>query len=240
MSKKRFKILTITAALALIAAIGTSLAYLSAEDSDINTFTVGSVSIDLIEPNWEGANNIKQEELITKDPQVENTGSNSAFVFLKVEIPKKQIYIYNSSTKMRYGEKPDGTAPKYLTELFQLGSSDIEYTTDWCCKHSINNNWALVSTDKTQEEYNTYYYVYGTKTAMKKLDAGATTPALFETLRYSTGVEGQTLDEGVHHIKINAYAIQSDDLGGNDTAAPREVWKLIANQVYGADKNTLP
>ena len=54
MNKKRVAITTGACALALTAMIGGALAYLTDTDSTVNTFTVGEIRIDTVEPNYPG------------------------------------------------------------------------------------------------------------------------------------------------------------------------------------------
>ena len=95
MNKK--KALTTMAACGLVAALGVggTMAYLTDSEQTTNTFTIGKVKIDVQEPGWDTTdknnNNIpdKAEDVVpnqelSKNPLIENTGSNSAVVFLKV------------------------------------------------------------------------------------------------------------------------------------------------------------
>ncbi len=101
--KKR--ILTVALAVALIAiAVSGSLAYFTAQDKVENTFTVGSVAIDIWENGAPTANDtlvfqkplvpvVKTDDL-TNDPgyapkvvKVENTGNNAAFIRVHIAQP---------------------------------------------------------------------------------------------------------------------------------------------------------
>ena len=64
-------------------AVGGTFAYLTDSEGSVNTFTIGKVQIDLEEPNWhpEDTEDIIPNEVIKKDPKVENTGTNLAYVF---------------------------------------------------------------------------------------------------------------------------------------------------------------
>ena len=102
MNKK--KALTTMAACGLVAALGVggTMAYLTDSEQTTNTFTIGKVKIDVQEPGWDTTdknnNNIpdKAEDVVpnqelAKNPLIENTGSNSAVVFLKVTVPTKYV-----------------------------------------------------------------------------------------------------------------------------------------------------
>ena len=82
------KIIAIVLAALLIAAIsiGATLAYLTDRDSEVNTFTIGDVSIDLEEEFEQGATLIPGVD-IEKKPVITNTGKNDAWVWLTFAIP---------------------------------------------------------------------------------------------------------------------------------------------------------
>lgn len=93
------KILAISLAVCLLAALGAglTLAYLKDSKTAENTFTVGSVTIDLTEPNWNTGTDeggypresalVYPGEKLDKDPTVKNTGTSPALIRVKVEIP---------------------------------------------------------------------------------------------------------------------------------------------------------
>ena len=82
------KIIAIVLAALLIAgiSIGATLAYLTDRDSEVNTFTIGDVSIDLTEDFEQGATLIPGVN-IEKKPVITNTGKNDAWVWLTFAIP---------------------------------------------------------------------------------------------------------------------------------------------------------
>lgn len=80
--------------LALVASlgIGATLAYLTDKDERANTFTIGNVKIQLLEDKFDELSSGKPVDMEpgmiqAKDPVVKNTGSNPAYVRLKVDIP---------------------------------------------------------------------------------------------------------------------------------------------------------
>ena len=115
--KKKIIAMCATVAIAAVA-VGGTLAYFTAEDSETNTFTVGNVAIDLTEPGWEAAGEEEAKgaypgEPLAKDPTVENTGDNPCFVRIEV------------------------------TNLDQFGNKgDIQYRTDYVLG-KLGENWAL-------------------------------------------------------------------------------------------------
>jgi len=98
------KVLAISLAVALIAImVGGSLAYFTAGDEVTNTFTIGSVEIDLWENGVEAGETMSMGQLIpvvgtdpTKEAdnyqlkavQVKNTGLNPAYVEVFIAVPK--------------------------------------------------------------------------------------------------------------------------------------------------------
>lgn len=90
------KILVLALAIALVAImVGGSLAYFTAEDEVTNTFTIGSVKIEVVEDFQEPENmipvvNVDESDpnYINKDARVKNTGDNAAYVQAFVAIPK--------------------------------------------------------------------------------------------------------------------------------------------------------
>ncbi len=78
---------TILAAVLLVAiSVGTTLAYLTDRDSEVNTFTIGDVSIDLKEEFEKDATLIPGVD-IEKKPTITNTGKNDAWVWLTFAVP---------------------------------------------------------------------------------------------------------------------------------------------------------
>ena len=92
MRKNISKALLLTGVLCL-AGIGGVSAYLTDYDQASNQFTVGKVDISLEEKNWKPEDHTKLEpgEDIKKDPQIRNTGTNDAFVYLEVSVPMAAV-----------------------------------------------------------------------------------------------------------------------------------------------------
>ena len=64
--------------------LGSATAFFTDRGSAANEFIVGNVSVDLTEPGWnpDDGTALTPNKTVKKDPQVTNTGSNDAFVFL--------------------------------------------------------------------------------------------------------------------------------------------------------------
>ena len=129
MKKKIRKLVLIIVIALTIIITGGVIAYLTDTDNATNTFTVGSVSIDLTEDNWDEINgqNVTPGKVIAKDPAINNTGKNPAYVYLKVENPK----VYLSSGGAQHG----------------------------LLSYSINDDWKLLKYDSNENyEMSIYYY----------------------------------------------------------------------------------
>lgn len=88
--KKKIATGALLVAFGATAVTGATLAYFTDEEKAENVFTVGNVSIDLTEPNWEGdgvkdAPEAYPGEALAKDPTVTNDGKNPAFVRIAVD-----------------------------------------------------------------------------------------------------------------------------------------------------------
>lgn len=190
-------------------------AYFTDTDSSTNTFTVGKVTIEHHEDKWdeldpEEKKDITPNKEFEKDPSIENTGINEAYVFQTVEVPCSEIITANL----------DGTRnPRKLTDLFS---------------YSVNSGWTLMTTEdvKSGEKVTAhkYTYVYGSASHCTALAAKSTTPTLFDKVRFCNVIEEQELEETTQSIVINAYAIQTGDLGEHPTDVPADVLAIIYKQ----------
>lgn len=124
------KILTLALVIALLAImVGGSLAYFTAEDEVTNTFTVGSVKIEIYENGKETPSDVmefKDEPLVpvvnmetpSSDPgyipkvvTVRNTGVNAAFIRTHIAIPTQLVgYLYLDLNTSGWNRQTDGTA----------------------------------------------------------------------------------------------------------------------------------
>jgi len=217
MRNRKVKALVVAAALAVCLLIGGISAYFTDADTATNTFTIGKVSIDLKEPNWEEPEDIVPNQEMAKDPQITNDGENSAYVFMEVVMPYANIVVADA----------DGTKNAAAdTDLFMMLDKDGE--------EGINDGWVLVSeTENADDKTVTYLYAYGTSAAMTEVKKDATTPALFNKVKFVNAIEGQDLEEATKTIVINAYAVQMDNLEKEDGTArvtPVDVWEVVNNQ----------
>ena len=162
MKKNTVKIMTLAGILCL-ASVGGVSAYLTDYEKVSNEFTVGKVDIELKEPEWKPEENKKIEpsKVIHKDPQITNTGTNDAFVYMEVSIP-----MANVEAAAENGER----LGKKVQELFSFEAKD---------------SWMQLSVQNT-ESRRTYTYAY-----TKILKPQETSEALFDTVKFLNLIEGQ-------------------------------------------------
>ena len=214
-------IISIIALLSILIVSGTS-AYLTSTDTATNEFTIGSVKIKLLEPTWKGegvvdtdgdgtpdfAENIVPNATIPKDPQIKNTGENDAYVYLKVTIPAKKVI----------------TAAKDGTVLNDGVAVDTPLFT-----YNVNTDWkeitsAMDTTTNDSDEITEYIHVYYYNKAIKKDE---TTTALFNTVTFANVIDEQIESPGSYNIKIDAYAIQSNNI---NVESIEEAYAIYVNQ----------
>ena len=93
--KKKAKmaaVLTMLFAVGAVFMVSGIRAYLTSTDTVTNTFTVGEVTIDTLEPNYPGngsdeVSDMVPREEVKKDPQIKNTGKNRVVAFIRVDLP---------------------------------------------------------------------------------------------------------------------------------------------------------
>lgn len=85
MNKRKLMLVAIALCMVAVLAAGTTLAYLTDTDNEINVFTVGNVKIDLDENFPE--NKLMPGKDLTKTAWITNTGSEPAWVWAEVKIP---------------------------------------------------------------------------------------------------------------------------------------------------------
>ena len=121
------------------ATTGAALAYLTDGETAENTFTIGDVSIEGIEPNYPGNDSDDVQDIvpnkeINKDPQIDNDGVNDAIVFMTVDSPMSFVTVV----------KDDGTiqTPKSMNEIFWFKDSEDPQSTH---ENNFDENWQELS-----------------------------------------------------------------------------------------------
>ena len=146
-----------------------------------NVITIGDVSIDLTEDEWnpEEGEDLIPQAVIPKNPEVTNTGSLDAWVFLRVSIPVRNISVVDPDTQRK------------------LSAADTELFT-----FEPDGNWELVSEVVSAD---TAEYVYGYETTVAP---GESTTELFREVKLVNYLEGELDTEEKFVIPVEAVAIQ--------------------------------
>lgn len=206
------KTMLIAGALAAVMAIGGISAYFTATDNLTNSWTVGKVDIELQEPRYDEAEaeraNIAPNQELTKDPQISNTGSNEAFVFLRIIVPKANVKV---------ASQDGGEINEAMQELFD---------------YAVDENWVRINRQEG-EDHNTYVFAYGNESNCTVLAPSEKTSVFFKggKIRFKNVIEGQGLDGMTLEMPVEAFAIQTTDMTENDSAEPSRVWSVLNGQL---------
>ena len=218
MKKTNKKMAIIALALVACLMVATISAYFTDADQAVNTFTVGKVSIDLQEENWNPPTDITPNKTFTKDPKVVNDGVNDAFVFMEVVVPYANVVVADVAT----GEK----AAAADTELFT---------------YEVKDGWVEIDTVTDEDAKTvTHVYAYVKDNALAAVEAGAETSTIFvdDEITFVNLVEDQGIEKSTLDVVVNAYAIQTENLTDDDTTDPEAVWAIVTEQDPTTDKAT--
>ena len=203
--KKKILVACLCVALAVLTIAGTTLAYLTANDQVVNTFTVGNVQIKLDEAkaNTDGslydqgstrvqANSYKliPGPTYNKDPMVTFlSGSESSYI--------KMTVTFTKAAELDAIFAPNGGAN--LIRIFNGYNS---------------TNWIYKGNTEGSDDTRTYEFWY--KDAVAAPTADVELDALFDSITVPGNITGDQLKTiAGMTITVNAYAIQAD---GFDTA----------------------
>ena len=131
--KKKILTLGLVAALSATAAIGGTLAYFTDTAGKENTFTVGNVDIELVEPSWHEADakDLVPGQTVAKDPTVMNVGANACYVRVKVEglnqFGADKLIGINTSDTDKWEKGTDGYY-YWIEPLAKVGEGNAETT----------------------------------------------------------------------------------------------------------------
>lgn len=234
MTKKKILVLALALAMAAILAVGGSLAYFTDTASQTNTFTAGSVKIDLIEQEKLAGEALKPYKdgdktlmpgtstdgnAVSKIVTVKNTGKSDAWVWVELEIPKYLVskdYPTDESRNALHWDGYDDKLAKADGIIDDAGKTLIADMVDY----NADNAWYDY---KYVGEKDGYVII---RTMMKsKLPAGKISlPCLAQVYmdwRVKTNEDGTQylLPDGTSiyttaswKIIVNAYAIQADGI----------------------------
>ena len=210
--KKKILVACLCVALAVLTIAGTTLAYLTSQDTVVNTFTVGNVQIKLDEAkaNADGtlvanADRVKANiyKLIpghtyNKDPMVTVLeGSESSYI--------KMTVTFSKAAELDAIFAPNGAD---MTSIFNGYDS-----TNWIYKGNTKD-----ATNNTR----TYEFWY--KATVAAPDANVALDALFDSITVPGTITNTQLATIANMtITVNAYAIQADGF-----ATPEAAWAAYA------------
>ena len=205
--KKKFLVACLCVALAVLTIAGTTLAYLTSQETVTNTFTVGKVEIKLDEAkaNADGtlvpnADRVKENsyKLIpghtyTKDPTVTVlSGSESSYI--------KMTVTFTKAAELDAIFAPTGAD---LTSIFNGYDS-----TNWIYKGNTEDTTA-----------NTRTYEFWYKEAVAAPTADVALDALFDQIKAPDSLTNSDLNNLKDlKITVNAYAIQADGFATAEAA----------------------
>lgn len=187
--KKKILALCLVAALAFIAVAGASLAYFTDKDAKTNTFTLGNVDIELNEESWEEPEAVAPGIEYDKDPVVENTGANDAWIRVDVTLS-------------------DAAAFKAAAKKHQITDLSVVFA-----GHDTTK-WTLAADPVFDETADTLTYSYYWNTV---LEVGDSTDALFTSVTIPAAFDNGDMEAIGENftIDVTAHAIQTADSHDN-------------------------
>lgn len=248
-AKNRIALIILTSLLLGVLIIGGMFAYLTDTDEVTNKFTVGKVSIDLIEPNFPGGDNggkisegIVPNQEIDKDPKIINNGQNDAIVFLKITVPIKNVATANPDGTLTEPKTDTGQLSKKTQELFTMNGEEgisgnyqhkFNITTDgnttgWIeltDREKTSTDGIIWSKFTSYADNDKHYYaddtIYRTYVFGYNtiLKPNEETKTIFDTVTFLNIIEGEIPSGTELNIRVDAYAIQSNYIDGVDTSS---------------------
>lgn len=198
--------------------IGGTMAYLTDHKEATNSFTVGRVEIEGLEPHWDPdgdgnpggiAEDIVPAQSWAKDPQIKNTGQNPAYVYIEVGVPMADA-VYTDSR----GVRQNGGVPAHI-ELFEFDAAgkEAQTLTAGIGVSEQNGKWTQIY--KKEEEVDGAPEMVYTFCYNEPLVPEAVTESLFDRITFANVVEGQ-LDGQELSVDVRFYAIQSQGTGDGE------------------------
>lgn len=232
-TKSKIPLIIISICLASALLISGAYAFLTAEDSKINKFTQGILSLSLTDNDWSeiDARKMMPKQIISKTARVFNNDENniSAWVFMSVKVPSTNVEFEDEIAPVSYGADGIVLAEKDVGEYYDL--FNIKFNDNL----GINSNcWNLVAYDASERNkpcgYTIYYYAYttepllGVNPSCDDFSRGASA-TLFDSVQLvNIGVrpEDGTI---INSIDVTGAGIQNDGISNIYTA-----WAAFANQ----------
>lgn len=177
-NRKKLVALIMVLALALTTLVGGTLAYFTDDDEATNTFTMGNVSIDLIEEFDEENAELMPGKInaVNKDVWVENDGSNDAWVRVKIYVPSHLDQL---------------TTPEYTEDGYLVAAAFN--TLHWNTVPGMEELWNIEKANKEAHTvevdgnlYNEYVFYYN-----EILPAGETTQQLLDQVYLDSKLDNE-------------------------------------------------
>ncbi len=189
--KRAISIIGLILLLIASSAVGVTISYLSyAPAPKANVFTFGNANIRIVEDQWDALDRVPYGKVlypgrtVSKDPAIENTGSNELYVYLEVSIPRREVSVVNNQEEI----------VKTRVDLFS---------------YSVNGeHWTeLEDFAVTTNELSTRLYAY-----LVPLPPGERTTALFDSITFVNLLEGNLAMGTELDVKVRGFAIQTGSL----------------------------
>lgn len=171
--KKQVLAGALAASIAAVSIAGASLAYFTDTKDADNVFSVGNVTIELTEPNWELEGKAEAEDMypgeaVKKDPTVKNIGANPAFVRVKVEFPEGVDFTYRTDyVEGKLGDKWVDGGDGYFYYEGVLSNEEGQNVTDALFDQVV------LSTDVENDVNGAQQHIYVTAQAVQAQGAKA-------------------------------------------------------------------
>lgn len=212
--------------------VDTTSAYFTDNEHHTNTYAFGDITIDGTEKNWDPddpTDGREYDELVpnqkvSKDPRIENTGTNKAIGFIVVDSP----LVANTSISGKDGKAITGRSVEMMRFLKSDGKTEGFNTTNWVLVQDqliddaghVLENISIGDTTRTPDNLGNIgnatkrRRVFGYKNNI----AGGTkanptkTDPLFEYVQAQNFIEGAIPAHTNYNIDVYFLAIQADDL----------------------------
>ena len=181
MKKKMLALVTLIIVIA-VAAIGGTLAYFTDNETKTNTFTMGTVAIQLTESNWNEPDKVYPSMTYAKNPVVTNIGDDSAWIRMDVIL---------------------SDAAAFTTAAAQYNITDLSTM----FQELDTTNWTLAATTTdSQADTVTYTYYY-----LTELAKDASTTALFTAVKIPAQFDNADMATigADFTITVQAHAMQT-------------------------------
>lgn len=188
--KKKIVSLALVASLLALVIVGGTLAYFTDTENATNTFVIGNVDITLTESSWTAPEAAVPGFTYAKNPVITNTGTNDAYVRLKVTFDNYGDFVAAGVTDLR--------------TMLQGVNTEV---------------WTAIAEPAVSGDTVTYTYTYNT-ILVGSADPAAATAALFTGVQIPgtfDNADMQTLRPSFN-INVVAEAIQAEGFANVTTA----------------------